>query len=65
MLQMLEHKMWHECDIPLWINGTCPKHCLASKLHFAPLFRLSIIMIDRNHFTPSVKSNFVCVKVSQ
>lgn len=51
MLLILEHKMWHERDIPVWINETSPKHCLASRLHFALLFRLSIIMIDCNNFT--------------
>lgn len=62
VLLILEHKMWHEYDIPVWINETCPKRCL---LPFVLLFRISIIMIDYNNFTWSVESNFVWVKVSQ
>lgn len=65
VLLILEHKMWHEYDIPIWIDETCPKHCLASSLPFVLLFRISIIMIDCNHLTWSAESNFVWVKVSQ
>lgn len=55
MLLILEHKMWNEYNIPVWINGTLPIQGIVSKLHFTLLFGFSI-MIDCNNFTKNGES---------